>query len=115
VVAMSETLHSELLEEGINVSVLCPTFFKTNIAKNARGNIEEELNIVEKLMARATIQAEDVAKIALDQLESGILHIVPHVDGRWLGRVKRTRPAQFHHLLPHLLRWRQRTASADTK
>ena len=36
VVALSETLAGELKTSGVGVTVLCPTFFRTNIGKSAR-------------------------------------------------------------------------------
>ncbi len=37
VVSLSETLYAEYKAEGIRVSVLCPTFFRTNIVEAGRG------------------------------------------------------------------------------
>src|SRR6185312_10510780 len=36
VVALSETLRGELRDAGVGVTVLCPTFFRTNIAASSR-------------------------------------------------------------------------------
>ena len=36
VVSMSETLHAELKDRGVRVTVVCPTFFQTNIMAAAR-------------------------------------------------------------------------------
>ncbi len=58
VVALSETLSAELKSTGVGVTVLCPTFFRTNIGKNARSTDPRQSADVEKLMARAKIQAE---------------------------------------------------------
>ena len=107
VVALSETLYAELAPDGVGVSVLCPTFFQTNIANAARldGNAEL-LDTVRQLMASARVQADDVARAALDGVARGDLHILPHADGRWLWRLKRLNPGAFQRLTPKLLAWR---------
>ena len=107
VVALSETLYAELAPDGVGVSVLCPTFFQTNIANAARldGNAEL-LDTVRQLMASARVQADDVARAALDGVARGDLHILPHADGRWLWRLKRLNPGVFQRLTPKLLAWR---------
>ena len=66
VVALSETLRAELRDAGVGVTVLCPTFFRTNIAQSSRAIDGKQRALVEKLMARSKIQADDVARLALD-------------------------------------------------
>jgi NAD(P)-dependent dehydrogenase (short-subunit alcohol dehydrogenase family) len=107
VVSLSETLYGELAPLGIGVSVLCPTFFQTGIAAASRMSGDPAmLDMVEGLMRDAGVQAEQVARIALDAVARDVLHIVPHRDGRWLWRVKRMRPDVFHRLAPRVLAWR---------
>ena len=114
VVALSETLHGELADTGVGVSVLCPTFFQTNIVNASRlTGAADRMALAQRLMARAKIQAEGVARIALDAVERGALYVLPHPDGRWLWRIKRLAPRAFLGLTPKLLalRARMRTTS----
>jgi NAD(P)-dependent dehydrogenase (short-subunit alcohol dehydrogenase family) len=109
VVSLSETLYGELAGSGVGVTVLCPTFFQTNIANASRlTGAPERLEMVTRLMARAKLQADDVARIALDAVARGALYVLPHPDGRWLWRVKRVAPRLFHTLTPKLLELRTR-------
>jgi NAD(P)-dependent dehydrogenase (short-subunit alcohol dehydrogenase family) len=101
VVALSETLFAELADKNVGVTVLCPTFFKTNIGKSARGSDERMKGYVEKLMAKSKLQAPDVAAFAIEELERGRLWAVPMADGRWLWRAKRFSPAPVY---PQLIR-----------
>jgi NAD(P)-dependent dehydrogenase (short-subunit alcohol dehydrogenase family) len=104
VVALSETLYGELAGTGVGVSVLCPTFFQTNIATTARQTgAEDRIDLVNTLMAAAKIQADGVARAALDAVERGQLYVLPHTDGRWLWKLKRLSPRTFHTLTPKLL------------
>ena len=95
VVALSETLHGELKNSGVGCTVLCPTFFRTNIGKNARGSDPKQAAFVEKMMSRSKIQAEDVARLALDAAADDALYALPHADGRWMWRLKRFAPDSF--------------------
>jgi NAD(P)-dependent dehydrogenase (short-subunit alcohol dehydrogenase family) len=107
VVALSETLYGELAAEGVGVSVLCPTFFQTNIADAARVYADPEMmDTVRELMTSAKLQADGVARAALDGVARGDLYIVPHADGRWMWRFKRLSPSAFQRLTPKLLAWR---------
>ena len=86
------------------MSVLCPTFFQTNIANAARQTgAEDRIDLVNTLMAAAKIQADGVARAALDAVERGQLYVLPHTDGRWLWKLKRLSPRTFHTLTPKLL------------
>jgi len=96
VVALSECLHAELKQDGIGVTVLCPTFFRTNIAKSSRSHGDANPDIAEKLMNRTTIQAADVARNAIEALDNGRLYALPHPDGRWFWRLKRVAPETFY-------------------
>lgn len=99
VVALSETLSVELKRENIGVTVLCPTFFRTNIGKSGRAHRSGGMDFIEGLMTRAAVQADGVARAALDGVASGKLYVLPHNDGRWFWRLKRTAPGLFYQTL----------------
>jgi NAD(P)-dependent dehydrogenase (short-subunit alcohol dehydrogenase family) len=92
VIALSETLHGELAGTGVGVSVLCPSFFPTNIMNASRGGQAREHKMVAKMMAKSPVTADDVARIALDAAARGELHVLPHAEGRWLWRMRRLAP-----------------------
>jgi NAD(P)-dependent dehydrogenase (short-subunit alcohol dehydrogenase family) len=98
VIALSETLYGELRDAHISVSVLCPTFFRTNIAVSSRGSDPNMKDFVHKLMARSKVQADDVARIAIDAVDAKRLYVLPHDDGRWFWRLKRAAPQRFYDL-----------------
>jgi NAD(P)-dependent dehydrogenase (short-subunit alcohol dehydrogenase family) len=104
VVSLSETLHGELAANGVGVTVLCPTFFPTNIAKNARAaSIAPQLAFVQKLMDKSKVSADDVARIVLDAAQAGELYVIPQADGRWLWRLKRAAPERFVKMTPGVM------------
>src|SRR5262249_32705460 len=102
VVALSETLRADLAKDHIGVSVLCPTFFQTNIGRSSRGPNEMKA-VVEALLAAGKIQAEGVAQLAIDGCERDDLYITPHADGRWLWRLKRLMPDAFYSMMPKVV------------
>lgn len=100
VVALSETLHAEVRRYGVSVTVLCPTFFTTNIGKSQRGTASEaDRALVEGLMRASRTQADEVARAALRALEAGELYCVPMLDGRLIRRAKALFPQGIARLL----------------
>jgi len=95
VVALSETLSAELKDAGVGITVLCPTFFRTNIAASSRAVDNKQRALIEKLMSQSKIQADDVARLALDAAAHNELYALPHADGRWMWRLKRAAPSSF--------------------
>lgn len=108
VVALSESMYAEFFGEPFGVSVLCPTFFRTGIGAAARVHTDTDTPaMIDTLMDRATIQADGVARIALDQAAAGKLYILPHRDGRIMWQIKRLAPTLFNSLAPRLLALRR--------
>jgi NAD(P)-dependent dehydrogenase (short-subunit alcohol dehydrogenase family) len=88
VISLSETLRTELEEDGIAVTALCPTFFRTNIHK-AQRSAEHLRKASEKMVAGAKWSAEEVARLAVRGLERGQLYVIPQTDGKLAWRAKR--------------------------
>lgn len=104
VVGLSETLRGELSGTDVTVSVLCPSFFQTNILEAGRGLPSKSRKVAQTLMQKSPINADDVARIALDGMERGRFFILPHAEGRALWGLKRLNPAGFIKGAPWLLR-----------
>lgn len=97
VVSLSETLFTELINTEINVCVVCPTFFKTDIINSGRGTDSPRARkIVTKAMERSKIQAPEVAQHALEKVMQGQLYALPMKDANWFWRLKRLAPDFFH-------------------
>ncbi|MBR7744747.1 SDR family NAD(P)-dependent oxidoreductase [Phycicoccus sp. BSK3Z-2] len=69
VVALSETLGFELRPWGIDVSVVCPAFFRTNLHSSFAGKDTAMQEAGTKLITTASASAEDVAAVVLDGIE----------------------------------------------
>jgi NAD(P)-dependent dehydrogenase (short-subunit alcohol dehydrogenase family) len=98
VIAVSETMAVELDGTGVGVTVLCPTFFKTDIVNSGRFADPETKKLADKLMKGAR-PVEEVVLAALSAVERDELYAVPMADARWLWRLKRAVPGSFRKLI----------------
>ena len=94
VLALSETLAAEMSGTGVAVTALCPTFVKTNIARDGRIP-EGKSDFAAKLMQWTGIPAERVAKTTLNAMDRGQLYVLPQFDARTIWRTKRLLPAVY--------------------
>lgn len=98
VLSLSETLAAELSGTGVAVTVLCPTFVKTNIVDNP-GIEESAAKLATNLMKWTGVSAESVARKTLDANDRGQLHVLPQVDAKILWLFKRAVPATYTRAL----------------
>lgn len=99
VVALSETLYAELADDGIGVSVLCPSFFPTNLTKSPRTSVDEKVHrAAMRLVEKGGWTARQIAEAALAGVDDGALHVTPQVDIRWAWRLKRLAPKMFQRV-----------------
>ncbi|HEX6592062.1 MAG TPA: SDR family NAD(P)-dependent oxidoreductase [Moraxellaceae bacterium] len=94
VLALSETLAAESAGTGVKVTALCPTFVKTNIARDGRIP-ESSSRMAQKLMDWTGVSADSVAKTTLDALDRGQLYVLPQIDARTIWRMKRLMPGMY--------------------
>lgn len=96
VVAISESLLHELKPFGVNVSVICPTFFKTNLTQSLRGKDEQANKSAEKLISKAKLSADTIAARVIKGIESGKHIILTDRDGKVGYAAKRfARPVYY--------------------
>jgi short-subunit dehydrogenase len=94
VLSLSETLAAELSGSGVVVTVLCPTFVKTNIVTNGRMT-ERSARLGTLAMRWAGVPAERIARVTLDAHDRGELHVVPQLDAKLIWMVKRLAPRVY--------------------
>lgn len=95
VVALSETMYGELRSQGVGVSVVCPTFFRTNIITSSRVSGDEHRQVAERLMGMSRMTADDVAHWAVQAMHRKQLHVIVSWRGRLMWRLKRFLPRLF--------------------
>lgn len=96
VVSLSETLHNELAPFGIGVSVICPSFFRTNLGASMRSTVPGMEKSLDKLMSKSELSADDIAKRCLDAIDNGTFYVVPHKEARRLWKLKRMLPRNLY-------------------
>lgn len=94
VVSLSETLAAELAGSGVAVTVLCPTFVKTNVARDGRITSDAQ-NLAGSLMRWTGVSPTGVATSTLDAHDLGRLYVLPQLDARVIWHLKRHFPASY--------------------
>jgi NAD(P)-dependent dehydrogenase (short-subunit alcohol dehydrogenase family) len=92
VVALSESLLVELQPQGIDVHVVCPSFFQTNLLDSFRGPDPAMKTQVGKLLDSSPISAADIADYIFAEVAKGSFMILPHEQGRMAWAIKRQNP-----------------------
>lgn len=94
VLSLSETLAAELSGTGINVTVLCPTFVKTNIVTSGRIT-SQSTQLADQLMRWTGFSPQRVARTCLDTNDRGGLYCMPQPDARIGWGIKRFTPTVY--------------------
>lgn len=99
VVSLSETLQNELREHGIGVSVVCPSFFKTNLGESMRTPDPTLHARMQKLLDKGALTAADVAEEIHGAVRARTFYVLPHRDGRVAWVLKRALPRSVYAAL----------------
>ncbi|MCW2855274.1 MAG: oxidoreductase, short chain dehydrogenase/reductase family protein [Marmoricola sp.] len=103
VLSLSETLAAELAGTGVKVSVLCPTFVKTNIVTS--GRISDKATAAATRLMQFGMSPEKVARICLDTHDRGGLYVMPQLDAKIGWQIKRTLPHTYTRVVGLLERY----------
>lgn len=91
VLSLSETMSAELHAHGVQVSVVMPTFFKTDVMRNSRGK-GEDIEMSRLIFATTATTPEHIAAKVLTKTGKGKFHIVLNWDAHLMYRLKRYFP-----------------------
>ncbi len=94
VLSLSETLYSELLQQNINISVVCPTFFKTNVMQHGRGD-QKQQKAGQKMVDKSGIEPSEVAQLVLKEAGKKTFYIVHPFSAKVLWSIKRLFPTKM--------------------
>jgi NAD(P)-dependent dehydrogenase (short-subunit alcohol dehydrogenase family) len=111
VVALSEQLRAEVHDKGIRVSVLCPSFFRTNLCDTAIGNPKVK-QLAEKLMDQSPDTVDTVSDTVYAAAERGDFMIIPTRREPMRWRLKRWFPEMYFRQLMKMVAQRSAVASA---
>jgi NAD(P)-dependent dehydrogenase (short-subunit alcohol dehydrogenase family) len=92
VVALSESLRWELAPWGIDVSVVCPTFFRTNLATSLGGDDPLMDTVATRLIEGSKLGADDIAARVVQAVDGKRFLVLPDRNARlayWTKRLVR--------------------------
>jgi len=98
VIALSEQLRAEVEPRGVRVSVICPSFFRTNLCDSGIGN-PATMKLALHLMDTAPDTVDSVADRVHAQAEAGRFLIIPTRDEPMRWRMKRWFPSLYYRML----------------
>ena len=96
VVALSDTLRSELAPFGVRTTLVCPGFVRTNLASSARSSDPALGDLTAKLVTRSELSPEDVAAKVVSAVDRGRYLVLTEPVGRLAWLAKRYAPALVH-------------------
>jgi short-subunit dehydrogenase len=104
------------VDEGVDVSVACPSFFKTNLTESFDNPADNWMRaFTETVMARSKVTAEDVADDIYRAVHEGRFMVITHKDSRMQWRVKRATPELFYKMVRDKLKQRMAMLKAAQK
>jgi NAD(P)-dependent dehydrogenase (short-subunit alcohol dehydrogenase family) len=89
VVALSETLSHELHAYGVTVSVVCPSFFRTNLADSIQGADAEMGAVARRLIETSPRTADEIAAEVIAGIKQRRFLIIPDRPALMAWRTKR--------------------------
>jgi NAD(P)-dependent dehydrogenase (short-subunit alcohol dehydrogenase family) len=96
IISLSETLKSELAPHNIGITVVCPTFFKTNLLETMRYTDEFQKMFAETAFENGRLSAEKIAEMTVRAVEKNKLYLIPQVVGKVQWLMKRFSPSRYY-------------------
>lgn len=98
VVSLSETLRMELAPKKIGVTVLAPTFFKTNLMEQFKSPRQRQANMASTFFEKSLVSAETVARHTYKRIHRNKMYAVCQIDGKVLWLLKRWFPESYFRI-----------------
>ncbi len=99
VISLSETLRGELKGSNIGVTVVCPTFFKTNLMDQVRVTDEHQIKMANAFFDKLSFgTVESVSKATIKAIEKNKLYVLPQPDSKLFWFLKRMTPHTFYNV-----------------
>lgn len=96
VISLSETLRGELAPFGIGVSVVCPSFFNTNLLRDMRFCDDFQCDFANAAFDNARMTSEDIAALVVKAIEKNRLYVIPQASAKMQWLLKRLSPARYY-------------------
>lgn len=104
VISISETLKGELAPYGIGVTVLCPTFVKTNLLDQMRFTDDFQKKCSTTGMVNARWTPQKVAGLVVEAVKKDRMYLVPQLTAKLFWYSKRFSPTAFFGFFAFIMR-----------
>ncbi|MBP7389210.1 MAG: SDR family NAD(P)-dependent oxidoreductase [Chitinophagales bacterium] len=94
VISLMETIYAEAYGFNIQASVVCPTFFRSNIMQYHKGN-EDAAKIGQTIIQRAKYSPDEIADYILTKAGKNVFYILHPFQARLVFHLKRIAPMFF--------------------
>lgn len=103
VISLSETLRIELKRSNIGVTVVCPTFFKSNLLDQARCADERQFRMARAYFSKFSFgTVESICTSTLKAIKKNKLYVLPQPDSKLYWFMKRMAPNTFFNVNAYL-------------
>jgi NAD(P)-dependent dehydrogenase (short-subunit alcohol dehydrogenase family) len=99
VVALTETTGHELAAYGVRASVVCPSYFRTNLLASMQGADTALAGLVAHLVESSPLTADDIAAAVLEGVDRGDDVIVPDQPARDAWALKQADRAAYDAMM----------------
>lgn len=99
VIALSETIKTELAPHNIGVSVVCPSFFNTNLLKSMRYQTPYQKELAQTTFDRGRLSASDIAGCVIKAMDKKRLYVVPGMSAKLMWLNKRFSPELYYRFM----------------
>jgi NAD(P)-dependent dehydrogenase (short-subunit alcohol dehydrogenase family) len=99
VVAFTETTGHELASYGVKASVVCPSYFRTNLISSMQGADKGLAAIISHLVETSPVSADDIAAAVLAGMERGEEIIIPDEAARQAWGLKQSDRAAYDKVM----------------
>ncbi len=99
VVALTETTGHELAAYGVRASVVCPSYFRSNLMSSLQGADAAVGAVVSRLVETSSVTAEEVARVVVAGIDRGDELIVPDPAARQAWELKQRDRAAYDALM----------------
>ena len=102
VISLSETLRVELAKKNIGVTVVTPTFFKSNLMDQFICTDEGQRKFFEACMEKASVTPERIAQHVVKSIKRKRMYVITQLDGKFAWRFKRYLPELYFKILSYV-------------
>jgi NAD(P)-dependent dehydrogenase (short-subunit alcohol dehydrogenase family) len=99
VISLSETLNVELNPKKIGVSVVAPTFFRTNLMDQFTSPDPRQRELAHAFFDKSKVTSEDVARHVIRAVKRNQLYVITQLDGKFSWLCKRMTPEIYFKVL----------------